>query len=486
MKIKEDPLVKGFIINIFGNISRATRPVFIFLLARLYSVEVFSLFSISLAIVEFLHSISIFGLEDACYKFVPPNVKKKELLPVTRTLIISAFSLSFILFFLTLLFLPYLRTHYIKSADISLPLKFTLVLLLTQGLSKIFLAHTKALKIMEYSMLTMDVIEPLNILLFFLLFYFIPYTKPYAPYMAYPSASIITLFISFYFYAKEFKLQSSVILGKPLIRGDVLKYSFLLGATNIMSGGLKKVDIIIAGYFLDVFYVGIYSLSFEVANMFMKIRTAFNPILSPIISEHHSRNEKEKAFERLKQSEYIAFVMSAPVLFTYIFAGKQILSLFGKDYNLSYIPLLILSGGQFINNFLGQVYQFVAITGKPHMSAMVSFFDLFTRTLFCFLLIPYFGIKGAALGTATGNALSKLPLLLYIKKTFNRFPFIKEQILDFSFAGVLALFLYLVIYFNPLFVREIYRLIIFLLLYTGIYFSFILSKRKKFIIKEAE
>ncbi len=467
-------LLKGFLINISGNISRILRPAFIFLMTKFYSVEVFAAFSVSLAIVEFLQSLALFGMEDACFKYVPGRIRDREKLHTTiRTVVGFVFitSVGFVIGMYALA--PLIQKHYFRSGNIWPALPLMLPLVATVSLSRILLAHTRALKRMEYHVLTLDFLEPINMVLFLVIFYFIPLTHKIGPFIAYPAASAVSLVLATYFFTTKFPVSWGALFEALSFDTRVVRYSLYLGGMNVLAGGLRKIDLLIAGYFLKAKEVGVYALAVEIAYMFGKIRTAFNPILSPVISELHYNGEFEKLGKSYRHSSFLIFLFSTPVLLTFLIYGKNVLFLFGSAYGGAYGALVVLSIAHFISNSLGQAFQVTAIVGKPAYSLGAATFDLVVRSICGFLFIPAWGIMGAALSTSAGTALSKIPLVYYLRKRFRVWPFIKVQWVTLVLAAVLALVIEWSISLLPIELNYVVELIVFLVPFIGIYFFLI-------------
>ena len=85
--------------------------------------------------------------------------------------------------------------------------------------------------------------------------------------------------------------------------------------------------------------------------------------------------------------------------------------------------LIILSIGQMINVFFGAVIYILDMTGKQIISRNILFFTAILNIVLNYLLIPNFGIKGAAIATAISIFCWTILGAIYVKKYFNFYAF---------------------------------------------------------------
>ncbi len=113
----------------------------------------------------------------------------------------------------------------------------------------------------------------------------------------------------------------------------------------------------------------------------------------------------------------IALACSLPVAAVYIITGKQIISfLYGENYVLAWVPLVILSMGYLSMSFLGcggvilTMYHFEKDTAKTTGAGALA------NILLNAILIPKYGVHGAALSTALAVTFRVSMVALFIHK----------------------------------------------------------------------
>ena len=92
---------------------------------------------------------------------------------------------------------------------------------------------------------------------------------------------------------------------------------------------------------------------------------------------------------------------------------------FGSEFKDGYYALLILSVGQLVNVLSGSVGYIMTMTGRQKQAAYVLAISAALNIVMNYMLIPHFGIEGAAIATAVSLMLWNIALILYIRKKIN-------------------------------------------------------------------
>ena len=123
-------------------------------------------------------------------------------------------------------------------------------------------------------------------------------------------------------------------------------------------------------------------------------------------------------FEELQQIITLAargaFVFTIIVGASIAFTGSYLLSFFGSEFSKGYPVLLILLAGQTINAFSGSVGLIMTLTGHHVKAARIFGLSAVLNILFNAILIPYFGIIGAAIATAVTTALWNIVMVYFV------------------------------------------------------------------------
>jgi O-antigen/teichoic acid export membrane protein len=117
---------------------------------------------------------------------------------------------------------------------------------------------------------------------------------------------------------------------------------------------------------------------------------------------------------------------------------------FGESYLNGAIPLLVLSGAQLISTTTGGVGMLLIMTGHQKQWALISVASLAIGVASSWLLIPGFGINGAAMAAAIAISVLYLSGLFMVKQKINIWPYDKRYIKGMiaGFASIVVVFIF--------------------------------------------
>ena len=147
--------------------------------------------------------------------------------------------------------------------------------------------------------------------------------------------------------------------------------------------------------------VGVFRVAMQVATLAAFGLQAVNLVVAPRFAELYARGEMKRLQRLVTASTRAVLVFN--VMLTVIFAifGRPFLPLiFGPDFTASYVPLLIMLVGQAVNSATGSVAFLLTMTGHEretvHWVAVAAVLNILLNVV----LVPIWGIRGAAIATA--------------------------------------------------------------------------------------
>lgn len=160
-------------------------------------------------------------------------------------------------------------------------------------------------------------------------------------------------------------------------------------------------DIVMLGFFVPAEDVGLYRVAVQGALLVIFGLQVVTMITSPYLARLHAQNDIKRLQRLITISARVAFAASLAITLVYLFFGDLIIELFfGEEYLRSYEPLLILSAGQVINGMFGPVGMLLSMTGHERDTAKVLSIAALTNVVLNLMLVPLYGMNGAALATA--------------------------------------------------------------------------------------
>ena len=138
------------------------------------------------------------------------------------------------------------------------------------------------------------------------------------------------------------------------------------------------------------------------------IQYSFNAIFSPMISELYGKNEIIKIEQLFKLQTRWSFTLTLPLLLLILFFSTPILKIFGQYFEEGALALIIMSIGRFFDAGIGACGMMLMMVGKPKINTINSAIILGLKIIFNVILIPQYGLIGAAISSSISVALINL------------------------------------------------------------------------------
>lgn len=161
---------------------------------------------------------------------------------------------------------------------------------------------------------------------------------------------------------------------------------------------------------------GIYGIATAAAALVALPLTAINIPLAPAVAGIFTEGNKEELQRIATKAARGALVLSLPMALIYALFGHWILLLFGADFTVGYIPLVILSIGQVVNAGMGSVGVLLQMTGHEREVAKGLAIALLFNVVANLVLIPIWGAAGAAIGASGNMILWNIMLTVWVRR----------------------------------------------------------------------
>jgi len=185
----------------------------------------------------------------------------------------------------------------------------------------------------------------------------------------------------------------------------------LLGGFQIL---LSQTDILLVGFLLDTDRAGVYAVASRLSLLVALGLFAVNTIAAPMIAELWAAEERRRLQRLLTVSARALLIATLPLALGLALAGGFALRLFGEGFDQARGALLILIAGQLVNAASGVVASVMIMTGLERQAARIMGVVAALNLLLNGVLIPQFGIAGAALATASSTVVWNLAMLVTV------------------------------------------------------------------------
>jgi O-antigen/teichoic acid export membrane protein len=164
---------------------------------------------------------------------------------------------------------------------------------------------------------------------------------------------------------------------------------------------LGQADILMVGTILGAREAGLYSAAARSAALVGLALVAGNAIVAPLIARHYARREMTEVMHAVRSGTRIALCGSVTLSLFLALFGKQVLGWFGPDYVHGYGALMILCLGQVVSAGAGPVGYLLSLTGHERTTARVYGTCAAISIAASALLVPRWGLYGAAIVTSS-------------------------------------------------------------------------------------
>lgn len=237
----------------------------------------------------------------------------------------------------------------------------------------------------------------------------------------------VELFLVLKFLAR-FNDKSNTLSGQVMMR-----YSLPVLFSGLISYGAVYSDRFVVAGLLSLSSLGVYNFALLVSSAMGFIAAPFNNILLAKFSESFGRDEKESIAVNVRTSSLLLTSLYVPGALGIAVLSPVILGLLGgSKYVAGAFPLSII---MFISSFFiaqNILMQAIASVKRTGVFLYSSTAALSSNVVLSIILIPHFGLIGAALGYSSVTVVTFLVLYLYARK---------ERIVCFDVSGTAKVWL---------------------------------------------
>jgi len=291
---------------------------------------------------------------------------------------------------------------------------FSLLLVPFIALSRLRTAAIQGLRKVVLSQLPDLIIRPALLILLILIvkFLFPAETLTSASAMGlYVIAAFVVLLISIGLLRRvkpnQVKSKPDALYEKKYWFSAVLPLAFISGMALIT----QNTDILMMGLFSTLEDTGIYRAVISVSALTSFGLYAVTMVVMPYFARFHAQGNKGLMQKVVTQSARVILFLAIIMVIIIVILGEEMLGIFfGDEYQSGYLPLVILAVGQLVNASMGSVAGLLNMTGHEKETAKGVAIAAGVNVLLNLILIPYFGMSGAAMATAVSLMVSNLLL----------------------------------------------------------------------------
>ena len=434
-------LAKGAGIMVPGRIAgRGLALLAQVVLARGLGQEAFGLFALAWTLLRLGEFVAPLGLEQGVVRFGsdlrrtnPPMFKKVLVLSLVST---SAVALTFAA--LVFLGAPWLAESFFGKPQLTPLLRVVSVgLVFAAGLNVAGAATRVSLR-MQYSLVAQELVQPGVNLVLVLAFLHAGYAlggAATAVVISYLAGCAMALYFVYRLFPQAWRAPW---LREPILR-SLFAFSAATWVARVFTSGLINSDRILVGRFLGAGDVGLYQAASQIATLFPIIAAAFAAILAPLFSDLHHRGATGRLALVYRMGAKWGLYTCLPLFLVVTLGSRDVVQLvYGRPYSPASMPLVVLAAAQIcfvVSNAPGLM---LVMVGRQKTWLAVCGISLVCGVGAQVMLIPVWGLAGAAAGMAAGMAALAVGAIVAVRLALGIWPFDLQYLKGLAAAAMAA------------------------------------------------
>jgi O-antigen/teichoic acid export membrane protein len=192
----------------------------------------------------------------------------------------------------------------------------------------------------------------------------------------------------------------------PALRGDgdaagLFRFSLPMSLNRILLYSNNQTEIVLLGILTPSATVGIFGVARRLSALVGALLTSVSTLFNPIVADLHHSRRREELEQLFKTSTRWVVTVGLPLCLVEFLFAPQILAVIGPDFSSGATALMILAVGQLINLATGAGSNLQAMAGYAKVTLLNSLLFLSTSIALDLMLIPSFGLTGAAVASTT-------------------------------------------------------------------------------------
>ncbi|MFG1426286.1 lipopolysaccharide biosynthesis protein [Roseixanthobacter glucoisosaccharinicivorans] len=196
--------------------------------------------------------------------------------------------------------------------------------------------------------------------------------------------------------------------------------AFPLGVVEVVQVSLNSIPVLVLGVFASASDVGAFSVANRISMLIWVVIISIGTIAAPSFAALHRRGEWDALRTLNRRVRAVVALCGIPVIAAMMIFPAQVLHLIGPGFESASTALVIMGVGQLVNCLLPCQDIVLAMTGHGGVLRWLNTAQLATCCLLGAVLIPLFGMTGAAVLTAIFIAQGAIGTTLVLRRLLPR------------------------------------------------------------------
>jgi O-antigen/teichoic acid export membrane protein len=400
-------LKRGAFLNTIAMLASNFRGIFTFLVARLLGPAALGIFSVAWSTTDIISKIGVLGLDSTITTFIARSEavgNRARSRALFRVAVVLGVVQSIITAGIVIVALRFFNNRLHVQPQMVSALALVVCAMPGLALYRISTAISRGMKVMQHDIYSRGMTEPIATTLAFLLALAVGFKESspeVAAIVGTAASGVIALALASTLF-RHVPPQKEVVSTLGEARA-LLGFAAPISIYQLINAFIARLDLIMLGYFVGrapgvtLATVGVYSAVVATADGLRKVNQAFNPIFAPVVAGMTATGDHDVAaatYARLAQ--WMLWIL-LPLVAVMSLAGGTILLIYGPAFRQGGVWLGIVAFASAFNAFVA-LGETVIMVQRPRLNLLHSSITCTVAAAGLLLLIPRFGVMGAAFG----------------------------------------------------------------------------------------
>ncbi len=404
---------------------------------------------LAVTVVRISAQIAKFGMEETMMKFVPLYIDRNDSSHLKGTISFAlkfCFLFSIVFMLIILLLSKYISLHIFHSPGLLKLMPIAVVAIPVWVIRDVIGGILRGYKDALRALIPESLISPFFRIVVFL-FLLVKGVSPLYAIIAFVAGEILAVIASCIFLQN--KIKGLRFNKKQCERKEILDVAYTVVFTGMCIMLYTQADIWILGMLTSTETVGIYGIVAKIVLLAYFPMMALSSIMFPLISSIYDSGNLDEFEKVVSESTRWILSMAMPIIMILILEGNYILKYFyGPEFSVGYPALVILTVGQMVKAFAGLIAVILMMTGEHKVYMKLTIIWGILNIALNVLLIPRYGMIGAAAATAFCLSMIDVICIFIIQKRLSVLTLAKGIRFDIVFIVLVTTAYLLSCYYN--------------------------------------
>lgn len=431
----------GSIVFIGLVISKLFSLLYRVVVGRALGPEEYGVISVMLAVSSVIGALAYVGVPNGVQKYVSEyrgeNSVERQV-GVVRTGLIFVTIPSIITGLVLFILAPWISIEVFNEPRAIWPLRFIALILPLRAWRKILIKTTEAHEEMQYRVYTNYFYRNITKVLLTVAAVYLGYgylSAAAAFAFAWGSAIVLAVYYSNKVLPEIFDRR---IKPEKYEYGKLFHHSWPLFAAGLFASITGYIDTFMLQSFLGSEEVGLYNAAYPFAAALTFAGSAFGSIYLSNASKLYGEGKKDEMAQAYRLVVKWISLISMPMFMVLVAFPEAILQVFGPEYTGMNNVLRVLAFGFLLSAVIGPVSKVIQAVDKTRYKLYLTLFIGSSNIVFNYILIPVYGIMGAAYATTLTFGIAFLAKLVLVNHLTGLQPF-RTSLIKIFLSSALAI-----------------------------------------------